>query len=238
MSWQERTELVLGQKNIDKLAKAHVLVVGLGGIGGFAAEAIARSGVGTMTIVDGDTVDPSNRNRQIIALSSTEGLYKSDILETRLKDINPDLKIIKHTNFLEEKEIEALLDAAPYDYVVDCIDTITPKVMLIKKAVGRKLKVVSAMGAGGKVDPSQTKIARLRDTYNCYLSKTVRKQIPEKSIRRKVKVVFSPENIDKSKVHEMPSKVKYKRSVIGTVSYMPAIFGLNCASVVIRDLIK
>ncbi|GAA4833357.1 tRNA threonylcarbamoyladenosine dehydratase [Algivirga pacifica] len=237
MSWQERTELLLGDEKVQQLKNAHVLVVGLGGVGGFAAEAIARAGVGKMTIVDGDTVDPSNRNRQIIALSSTHGENKTDVFVKRLLDINPELELKAITKYLEEEEIKELLDAEPYDYVMECIDTLAPKITLLKEAKERNLKIISAMGAGGKVDPSKTQIADISKTYNCMLARKVRKGLKPFRIRKGIKVVFSPEDIDKSKVIPVEG-MRNKKSVIGTISYMPAIFGLTCASVVIRDLVE
>ncbi|MEH0156924.1 tRNA threonylcarbamoyladenosine dehydratase [Limibacter armeniacum] len=237
MSWQERTLLLLGDEKVKKLNDAHVLVIGLGGVGGFAAEAIARAGVGKMTIVDGDTVDPSNRNRQLIALSSTHEESKAQLFEKRLKDINPDLNLEVINMFMDEQEIEDLLSAAPYDYVVECIDTLTPKLHVIVKSMAKKLPLISSMGAGGKVDPSKARIADISKSYNCTLARQVRKRLKEFKIKKGFKVVFSPEHIDHSKV-KVVEGMTYKKSVIGTISYMPAIFGLNCASVVIRDLVE
>lgn len=236
--WQERTELLIGQEGINTLGKKHVLIVGVGGVGGFAAEAIARAGVGEITIVDGDVVDESNRNRQIAALVSTTGKPKASVIGNRIKEINPDVKLnIKEVYLEDQNTIDALLDAHTYDYVVECIDTLTPKVLLLTTCIKRKIKVVSSMGAGGRVDPTKTKVGRLRDTYNCLLAKQVRKRISEKSFRRKIKCVFSTELIDKSKVVTVEG-VQHKASTIGTISYMPAVFGLTVASVALRDLLK
>ncbi|MBD0400366.1 ThiF family adenylyltransferase [Flammeovirga sp. EKP202] len=236
--WQERTELLIGQDGIQKLGSKHVLIVGVGGVGGFAAEAIARAGVGKITIVDGDVVDESNRNRQIAALISTTAKPKASVIGDRIKDINPDVVLdIKETYLEDEAAIHQLLEEYDYDYVVECIDTLTPKVALLSACMEKKIKVISSMGAGGRMDPSQTKVGRLRDTYNCLLAKQVRKRIPQKSFRRKIKCVFSPELIDKNKVVTVEG-VKHKASTIGTISYMPAVFGLTVASVAIRDLLK
>lgn len=236
--WQERTELLIGQDGIKILGSKRVLIVGVGGVGGFAAEAIARAGVGHITIVDGDVVDESNRNRQIAALVSTTAKPKASVIADRIKDINPDVQLeVKETYLEDEESIAALLDEHSYDYVLECIDTLTPKVTLLSLCIKKKIKVVSSMGAGGRMDPTQTKVGRLRDTHNCLLAKQVRKRIPEKSFRRKIKCVFSTELIDKNKVVTV-SGVKHKASTIGTISYMPAVFGLTVASVAIRDLLK
>ncbi|AZQ61323.1 tRNA threonylcarbamoyladenosine dehydratase [Flammeovirga pectinis] len=234
--WQERTELLIGQEGIENLGNKHVLIIGVGGVGGFAAEAIARAGVGRITIVDGDVVDVSNRNRQIAALVSTENMSKVKVIGDRIKDINPDVQLETKQIYLDGENIATLLDEHAYDYVVECIDTLTPKVTLLTTCIDKKIKVISSMGAGGRMDPTQTKVARLRDTYNCLLAKKVRKMVGTQRYRRKIKVVFSPEVIDKSKVEEVKG-VKHKRSTIGTISYMPAVFGLTVASVALRDLL-
>ncbi|WP_211093191.1 MULTISPECIES: tRNA threonylcarbamoyladenosine dehydratase [Flammeovirga] len=235
--WQERTELLVGQEGLDKLGNAHVLIIGVGGVGGFAAEAIARAGVGKITIVDGDTVEQSNRNRQIAALISTDNQPKASVIGNRIKDINPNAQLEIREEYLDGENIEALLSAHPYDYVIECIDTLQPKISVIETAISKKLRIISSMGAGGRMDPTQTKVSRLKDSYNCNLAKMIRKRIKAKSVKRKLKVVFSPELIDKSKVKEV-NGVKHKRSTIGTISYMPAVFGLTCASVAIRDIVE
>jgi tRNA A37 threonylcarbamoyladenosine dehydratase len=233
-SWQGRTQLLLGEKKIEKLMNSHVLVVGLGGVGGICAEMIARSGVGEMTIVDGDVVEESNRNRQIPALFSTENMAKSEVMAQRIRDINPAIKLNVINDYLREEEIEKLLDSAKFDYVCDCIDTLSSKVSLIKQCLERKLKIVSAMGAGGKIDPSQVQIADISKSYNCKLAFYVRKKLHQSGIRKGFNAVFSTELADRSNLVILEKGVK--RSVIGTISYMPAIFGCTVASVVIRDL--
>lgn len=233
-SWDERAQLLLGEEKLDQLRKAHVLVVGLGGVGGFAAESICRAGVGEMTIVDGDVVATSNRNRQLVALQTTEGHLKTEVMKDRLLAINPELKLTVRSAFIEGDEIEALVTSAPFDMVVDCIDTLTPKVFLIMAALKHKLKIVSSMGAGGKFNPMKAQVADLSESYNCKLARYVRKRLQKFDIRTGFPVVFSPEDIDKSKVKE--EEGRNKMSVIGTISYMPPLFGAYCASVVVRQL--
>ena len=232
--WMSRTQLLLGDEPIKKLIDAHVLVVGLGGVGGICAEMIARAGVGKMTIIDADVVESSNRNRQLPALSSTEGMRKAEILGLRLKDINPNLELIVINEFLNRENREALLGDIKYTYAVDCIDTLSPKVNFIKYCLDAGIPIVSSMGAGSKVDPSQVKIVDISKTYNCKLAYYVRKKLHTLGIYSGLKVVFSPERPLERRI--VLTENGPKRSVIGTISYMPAIFGCNLASIVIRDL--
>ena len=212
-----------------------MLVVGLGGVGGICAEMIARAGIGRMTIVDGDVVDLSNCNRQIAALHSKEKMLKATVMAERLIDINPAIKLNVVTDFIEGDKTIELVQKEQYDYVVDCIDTLTPKVWLIKACVDRNIPIVSSLGAGGRVDPLQLKIADIADSYKCKLARYVRKRLHAIGITTGVKVVFSPEDIDDSKV-VVTEKAFPKKSIIGTISYMPAMVGCMVASVVIRDL--
>jgi tRNA A37 threonylcarbamoyladenosine dehydratase len=230
-----RTELLLGEDKLKNLVNKNVLVVGLGGVGGICAEMIARAGIGRMTIVDGDVVDLSNCNRQIAALHSKEKMLKATVMAERLIDINPAIKLNVFTDFIEGDKTIELVEKEQYDYVVDCIDTLTPKVWLIKACVDRNIPIVSSLGAGGRLDPLQLKIADIADSYNCKLARYVRKRLHAIGITTGVKVVFSPEEIDDSKVM-VTEKAYPKKSVIGTISYMPAIVGCMVASVVIRDL--
>ncbi len=235
-NWQERTALMLGEEGLEKLKKAHVLVVGLGGVGAYAAEQLCRAGVGTMTIVDGDVVEDSNRNRQLPALISTAGQAKAEILGRRFKDINPELSLQAINAYLKDDAMTDLLDGEHYDYVVDAIDTLSPKVFLIYHCVLRQIPVVSSMGAGGKLDPSLIRISDLADSYNCKLARVLRKRLGKLGVRKGVTVVFSPEEVEKERVREEESR--NKRSAVGTISYMPPLFGCYCASVVIRNLLK
>lgn len=233
--WQQRTRLLLGDEKTERLRRAHVLVVGLGGVGAYAAEMICRAGVGQMTIVDADTVQPTNINRQLPALHSTMGLKKAEILEARFRDINPDLKLKVLPLFLKDENIPELLDDASYDFVVDAIDTLAPKCHLIAETLKRRIRIVSSMGAGAKSDITQVRFADLWDTYHCGLSKAVRKRLQKMGIKRKVPVVFSTEQADPNAVLLTEEEMN-KKSTCGTVSYMPAVFGCYLAEYVIRRL--
>ena len=233
--WMSRTQLLLGDEQTQQLMDKNVLVVGLGGVGGICAEMIARAGVGKMTIVDGDNVDLSNGNRQIAALHSTEKQLKAEVMAARLKDINPAIELTVITEFIQGERTVDIVALGNFDYVVDCIDTLTPKVWLIKTCVDRKIPIVSSLGAGGKVDPSQIQVADIADSYKCKLARYVRKYLHKEGIVTGVTVVFSPEEIDADKI-VVTEKAFPKKSIIGTISYMPAIFGCLAASVVIRAL--
>lgn len=236
-SWLSRTTLLVGDDNLNKLINAHVLVVGLGGVGSFAAEFIARAGVGNMTILDGDTVDPTNRNRQLPALSTTHGLLKTEVMRERLLAINPELNLIVKTQFLVPDQIEALLAEYKYDYVVDAIDSITPKCHLIVNCKFKGINIISSMGAGGKLDPTKIQVSDIAKTRVCTLASYVRKRLKKMGVYQGVKTVYSSELlIRESLIHTDGSN--FKKSAYGTISYLPAAFGGAVASVVIRDLIK
>lgn len=235
-NWQERTELQLGKEVVSDLARKHVLVVGLGGVGAYAAEMICRAGVGEISIVDGDVVNSTNRNRQLIALSSTTGKSKAELMQQRLMDINPGLKLHVYPEYIKDGRMVEILKAAPYHYVVDAIDTLSPKIYLLFHCLSLGLNVVSSMGAGGKLDPSHIQVAGLFDSYNCRLAHYIRKNLRKLGIREGGKAVFSPEEVSKNAVKLTEGEVN-KRSTVGTISYMPPAFGCFCASVVIRDLI-
>ena len=210
-------------------------MVGLGGVGAYAAEMICRAGVGRMTIVDADTVQITNLNRQLPAMHSTLGMFKADVLEARFKDINPDLELKVLPVFLKDENIPDLLDADEYDFIVDAIDTLSPKCYLIYHALQRRIKIVSSMGAGAKSDITQVRFADLWDTYHCGLSKAVRKRLQKMGVKRKVPVVFSTEQADPKAVLLTDDEMN-KKSTCGTVSYMPAVFGCYLAEYVIKRL--
>lgn len=233
--WQQRTRLLLGEEKTERMNRSHVLVVGLGGVGAYAAEMICRAGVGRMTIVDADIVQPSNINRQLPALHSSLGQGKAELTAKRLKDINPQVELTVLPVFLKDGNIPELLDAADYDFVVDAIDTLAPKCHLIAEAWKRKLRIVSSMGAGAKSDISQVRFADLWDTYHCGLSKAVRKRLQKMGMKRKLPVVFSTEQADAGAVL-LTDDERNKKSTCGTVSYMPAVFGCYLAEYVIRRL--
>ena len=232
--WLSRTELLLGEEALGKLKASNVLVVGLGGVGAYAAEMICRAGIGSMTIVDGDTIHTSNRNRQLPALKSTEGFPKAEVMGQRLKEINQELKLDVINEYIRDERMIEILDRG-YDYVVDAIDTLSPKVFLIYHSLYRKMPVVSSMGAGGKFDPMTVRISDISETTDCSLARILRKRLHRLGIREGFTAVYSPEMIDKSKIVPTDGE-QNKASIVGTISYMPAAFGIACASAVIRDL--
>ncbi len=233
--WKQRTRLLLGEEKSERLNHAHVLVVGLGGVGAYAAEMLCRAGVGRLTLVDADTVQPTNINRQLPALHSTLGRPKVEVLAARFRDINPDVELTVLPVFLKDENIPQLLDDAHYDFVVDAIDTLAPKCHLIAEALRRHIKIVSSMGAGAKSDITQIRFADIWDTYHCGLSKAVRKRLQKMGIRHKLPVVFSTEQADPKAVLLTDDEMN-KKSTCGTVSYMPAVFGCYLAEYVIRRL--
>lgn len=235
-SWLSRTELLIGREKLVKLSKAHVLIIGLGGVGSFAAEFVCRNGVGTMTIVDGDTVDPSNRNRQLPALSTNHGVSKADIMAERLKAINPELTLHVVKTFINPEAVDEILSAHTYDYIVDAIDSVTPKITFLKEAFQRNIPIVSSMGAGGRMDPTMIRVVDISKTFNCNFAQQVRKNLKKEGIYKGIKAVFSTEEQLKESLM-LTDGSNYKKSAYGTMSYLPAVFGAACASVVIRDLI-
>ncbi|MFN8240111.1 MAG: tRNA threonylcarbamoyladenosine dehydratase [Bacteroidales bacterium] len=232
--WLSRTELCIGRNGIEKLRGSNVLVVGLGGVGAYAAEMISRAGIGRMTIVDGDTVHPSNRNRQLPALISNEGKLKAEVMGARLRDINPDLDLTVIAEYIKDERMIEILEAG-FDYVVDAIDTLSPKVFLIFHSLRLGYPVVSSMGAGGKFDPTSIRISDISETTDCTLARILRKRLHRLGIREGFRAVYSPELVDKSRIIETDGE-QNKKSVVGTISYMPAAFGIACSSVVIREL--
>ena len=233
--WLERTALLLGDEKTTMLRRSHVLVVGLGGVGAYAAEMIARAGVGRMTIADADRVSESNINRQLVALHSTVGLPKAEVLAARLRDIDPKIELTVVDRYIKDEETYALLDAAKYDYVVDAIDTLSPKLALILASLERGLPLVSSMGAGAKTDPTQLEIADISKTHHCPLAHMVRKRLHKAGIHRGFQAVFSPEPMREGAM--ILCAEPNKKSNVGTISYLPALFGIGCASVVVRGLI-
>lgn len=236
-AWTERAELLFKPEGLAKLKNSHVLIVGMGGVGSFAAEFVARAGVGKLTIVDGDTVDITNINRQLPALHSTVGQPKVDVVGDRLLDINPELQLTRIQEFLSpERAYELVTDE--YDFVMDCIDSITPKLNLIVACKRKKIKVISSMGAGGKMLASKVKVADISKTENCFFSATVKKRLRrEFKIFDGIKVVFSSEPQDASSL-KLTDGSNFKKSFYGTNSYMPGLFGLYAAETVIRHIIQ
>ncbi|MBN1112280.1 MAG: tRNA threonylcarbamoyladenosine dehydratase [Bacteroidales bacterium] len=234
--WISRTGLLLGEEKLTKLENSNVIVVGLGGVGGCVAEMLCRAGICNLTIVDGDTVSVSNRNRQLPALVSTFNRPKAEVIAERLKDINPEVNLTVINEFIRDERVTEILSAQKYDYVVDAIDTLSPKVFLIYRAHQLGLKIVSSMGAGGKMDPSKIAVADIGKSYNDKLARAVRKQLNRLGLRKGVKVIFSSEEIMEGVT--IIEESQNKKSNVGTISYMPTAFGLHCASVVIRDIVN
>jgi hesA/moeB/thiF family protein len=235
--WLQRTELLVKEEGIGKLQSANILIVGLGGVGSFAAEFLVRAGIGNLTIVDGDTVDITNINRQLPALNSTIGKNKTDVVAERILDINPKINLKKINEFLEPERMEEILTQEKFDYVLDCIDSLSPKLALIITCKRKKIKLVSAMGAGGKTDPSKVMVRDISKTNNCFLAKQIRKKLKKEQIHKGFRCVFSTEIQDENSL-KMTDGSNYKKSFYGTISYMPAIFGLYAAAEVIRFLLK
>jgi len=233
-----RSKLLLGNAALEKLQQVHVLVVGLGGVGAYCAEQLCRAGIGEITIVDADVVEYSNFNRQLLALENTLKRPKAEVMAERLRQINPDIKLNVIQEFVRDEGTEILLDRAHYDYVVDAIDSLSPKVYLIYFALKRNLSVISAMGAGGKKDPSLIKVVDIKKTYQCGLAHAIRKRLHRLGVKSGFKAVFSPEIVPENAVDLDPNPDINKLSVVGTVSYMPAIFGCFMAAEVIKDLIN
>ena len=236
MSWLERTELLVQKEGLEKIKNANILIVGLGGVGSYAAEFIARAGVGKLTIVDGDVFDATNKNRQLPALDSTVGQLKTEVLATRIKDINPAIKLTVFTEFLSPERAYEIV-TKEFDYILDCIDSITPKINLIVAARRKKVKIISSMGAGGKLDTTKIRVKDIAKTKNCTMARVLRKRLKERKVDKGVKAVYSDEV-------QIPSSVKitdgtnFKKSYYGTISYMPAAFGLQAAAHVVNFLLK
>lgn len=234
-SWMERTSLLVGSKGLEKLNNAHVLIVGLGGVGSYASEAIARSGVGKMTIIDGDTVDPTNRNRQLQALTSTHGLNKAMLMGERIKLINPEVDLSVIESFKNPDDMKDFM-TQKFTYVIDAIDSISPKLYLLQTAYYNNQRIISSMGAGGKMDPTKIQVVDIAQTYNCPMAQYVRKRLRYMNIYKGINSVFSTELPAKHSIMKTDGS-KFKKSAYGTISYLPAAFGLTCASVVIRDIV-
>lgn len=235
-NWQERTELLIGKEKIEKLRNSHVLVVGLGGVGAYAAESICRAGIGELTIVDGDLINPSNKNRQLVALESTIDKLKAETLGQRLLDINPELKLNIIQEYIKDERMLEILDK-PFDYVVDAIDTLSPKVYLIYHSIQKGLRIVSSLGSGARMDPTKITIKDISKSYNCRLGFLLRKRLRKLGVHKGFKVIFSEDKADANAVI-VDEPGENKKSTVGTISYIPPIYGCFCASVVIRDLIE
>lgn len=242
--WTDRTKILVGEEGLSRLSQATVAVIGLGGVGAVAAEMTARAGVGNMMILDSDTVSDTNRNRQIIALTSTIGKKKSEIVANRLLDINPQLKLKVLEEYLTEENVAGIFEGLPTErlFVIDAIDTLAPKLALIKYCVDRHVPLVSSMGSGAKYDVTKIRITDISKSFNCPLAYIVRKRLRHMGISRGFKVVFSEELPDDNAIIEMTpeelSEVSNKKSQVGTISYLPAAFGCACAQVAVECILQ
>jgi len=234
--WLSRTALLTGKEALEHLSTRHVIVVGLGGIGSYAAEMLVRAGIGKVTLVDGDIIDRTNRNRQLPALFSTEGMSKVQWMYKRLLDVNPEVEIIPMEQFILPDSISTLLASRP-DYVIDAIDSVTPKVALLELCHTNKIPIIANMGAGGKLDPLRVHVADISRSHTCKLARVIRQRLKHLGIRKGIKVVFSDEPVIESSV-QVTDGSNFKKSYYGTISYLPCIFGCVAASVVIRDFIN
>lgn len=233
----ERTSILLTDEGIAKLKNSRILLAGVGGVGSFAAEALARAGIGSITLIDADVVSASNLNRQLVALESTIGQNKAEIMANRIRDINPNCQVNIITDFIKQENMDALF-TQPYDYVLDAIDSLVCKVAYIRTAYEKGYRVISSMGAGGKIDPTRIQIKDVFQTHVCSLARFMRTRLKRQGVKKgAVKAVFSDE-LPISPLPPQPvSGDSRPRAVNGTISYLPALFGLMMAGEVIKDLI-
>ena len=234
--WKERTAMLIGEEGLERLSESCVAVIGVGGVGGYAAEMVVRSGVGRLIIMDSDDVSVSNKNRQLLALDSTVGRPKCDVLKERLLDINPQLDITVIKEYLEADAVESVLGGYKIDFLVDAIDTLSPKMALIKYCMDRHIPLVSSMGAGAKTDATKVRLTDISKSFNCPLAFVVRKRLRRMGIRKGFQVVFSEELPKKEAIVECDDR--NKKSLVGTISYIPAVFGCVCAQAAIESLLQ
>ena len=235
LPWQERTLLLMGEENLQKLSDSVVAVIGLGGVGAYAAEMLARAGVGRLILLDSDCVAESNKNRQLLALDSNMGRKKTEVMAARLRDINPALELTLIDDYLTQDNVATLLGPFKPDFLVDAIDTLTPKLSLIHYCVNASIPLVSSMGSGAKYDATKVRLTDLSKSYNCPLAYIVRKKLRKMGIEKGFPVVFSEELPDENALVETRGETN-KKSQVGTVSYLPAVFGCICAQAAIRHI--
>ena len=226
-----RTEMLIGKEGVERLKKAKVAVFGIGGVGGYVCEALIRSGLGTIHLIDNDLVSESNLNRQIIALRSTIGRLKTEVMAERLKDINPDVEIVRHDVFYLPETAEEF-DFSEYDYVVDAIDTVSGKISLIERAKQSGTPIISAMGAGNKLDPTAFEVADIAKTSVCPLARVMRRELKKRGIEH-VKVLYSKEEPKRTE-----AEAENGKTPPGSIAFVPSVAGLIIASEVIKDLLK
>ena len=232
-NWLQRGTLLLGEEKQERLRRAHILVVGLGGVGSWAAEMLCRAGAGAMTIVDADVVDITNINRQMPALASTVGMPKCDVVAGRLKAINPDIVITVKQQFINSDNIPAMFDEGNFDFVVDAIDTLEPKGALIRECWARGIRVISSMGAGAKCNLADIRQGDLWKSEHCTLAKNVRRLLRDARGKHRLPVVYSMEEPRKSAIRPNPDGGK---PIIGSLAYFTAAFGCHIAEYVIKEI--
>ncbi len=235
---QERTRLLVGDDGVERLRAAHVLILGVGGVGAYAAEAVARAGVGRITLVDGDRVEPTNCNRQLPALTENFGRPKAEVVAERLRRINPYAEISGVVEFLRDGRIDELLDSDCYDYAIDAIDSLSPKVFFLLGCRRRGIPVISSMGSGGKSAPERIQIADISKTYGCALARAVRRRLAGFGVTKGIRTVFSPEEVPRSAVRSWRDEEGCMHSTVGTIAVMPAAFGIFCASAALRAIVS
>jgi len=232
--WNDRTILLIGEQKTDILRKSHILIAGAGGVGAMAAEMLGRAGIGSFTLVDNDTLHTTNRNRQIHAMADNEGLLKVKAMESRLRLINPEVEVQVCDTYLVNEEIPVILEQ-PFDFVIDAIDTLGPKVFFIYHTLQKGYPLVSSMGSGGKIDPTQVQVADIGKTHHCNFASDIRKRLHKLGVYSGFQAVFSPEEVPSDAIR-ITEHDRNKKSIPGTISYMPAIFGIYCAWTAIREL--
>lgn len=235
--WISRTALLLGEDTCKLLADKHVMIVGVGGVGAYAAEMVARAGVGTLTVIDADTVKASNINRQLLALSDTIGQEKATLMQERLLRICPTLQVHALSLFIDPDNIPAVMAQYQPDFVIDAIDSIAPKIALITYCIQRGVRIISSMGAGGRIDPTALRYADISQTSYCSLARTVRSRLKANGIYKGLPVVYSIEPANKEAVIKVDDE-RNKCTTVGTISYLPALFGCYLASYCIKKLIE
>lgn len=231
-----RTELLIGKDGLMKLSKAKVSVFGVGGVGSYTVEALARSGIGNLTLIDFDTVEPSNINRQLCALQSTIGQGKVEILRKRVLDINPNASVVIKQEFVNRENVDMLIEEN-LSYVVDAVDNVTAKIALIQKAISLKIPIISAMGAGNRLDPTKLCIVDISETANCPLARIMRRELKKRGITTGVPVVYSSETAIKPQYKDLQKEGIIKKNPPGSISFVPAVAGLFLASRVVKDIL-
>ena len=234
--WQQRTEILMGKEGVNALSEAKVAVIGLGGVGAYAAEMLCRAGVGALILLDSDVVSLTNKNRQLLASDSTIGRSKCEVMSSRLKDINGAVMLTEINEYLDPDNVEQLIGKLQIDFLIDAIDTLSPKIALIKYCREKGIPLVSSMGAGAKYDATAVRLADISRSYNCPLAYILRKKLRKEGISKGFDVVFSEELPQKDAI--IPVEERNKKSMTGTVSYLPAVFGCVCAQAAIEYLIK